>query len=126
MSRFALLGAASLLALFTALPLYAEEAMHLSVADLYKDKAALNGKLVQLQGKVVKVNNEVMKRNFIHIQDGSGNQEQGTNDITITSQETANKGDQVVIEGKLVLDTDFGYGYVYPLLVEEATIKPAP
>ena len=28
----------------------------------------------------------------------------------------------VIIEGKLSLDKDYGYGYVYPLLVEDASI----
>jgi len=28
----------------------------------------------------------------------------------------------VIIEGKLALDKDFGYGYVYPLIVEDASV----
>ncbi len=91
-----------------------------TVADLHKEKTALKGKQVKLQGKVVKVNNGIMRRNFLHLQDGSGSQ--GTNDLTVTSQGTANVGDTVIVVGTVALDVDFGGGYMYPLLVEKATI----
>ncbi|MEL0587183.1 MAG: hypothetical protein AAES65_20235 [Candidatus Thiodiazotropha sp. (ex. Lucinoma kazani)] len=103
-------------------PLQADESVTTSVGNLYKDGTALNGKQVTLQDKVVKVNNQIMQRNFIHLQDGSGNPKDGTHDITITSQSTANVGDQVKVTGTLVLDHDFGAGYKYPMLVEKATI----
>ncbi|MCU7904384.1 MAG: hypothetical protein KZQ76_00780 [Candidatus Thiodiazotropha sp. (ex Epidulcina cf. delphinae)] len=102
--------------------LQADEAISTSVENLYKEKTALNGKLVKLQGKVVKVNNEILKRNFLHLQDGTGSAADGTDDITITSQETANVGDQVTVTGTLALDHDFGAGYKYPMLVEKAAI----
>ncbi|MEN8179967.1 MAG: hypothetical protein ABFS39_15305 [Pseudomonadota bacterium] len=115
---------ASLFLSLSALPLLAGEAVNTSVGDLYKEKAALNGKMVKLQGKVVKVNNQIMQRNFLHLQDGTGSADDGSNDITITSQETANVGDQVTVTGTLVLEHDFGSGYKYPLLVEKAKITP--
>ena len=107
-----------------ALSLQADDAVSTTIGDLYKEKAALNGKLVKLQGKVVKVNNQIMQRNFLHLQDGSGSPDDGSNDITVTSQDTANVGDQVVVTGTLVLDHDFGSGYKYPVLVEKASITP--
>ena len=113
---------ASLFLSLCALPLFADDSVSTSIGDLYKEKAALNGKLVKLQGKVVKVNNQIMQRNFLHLQDGSGSPEDGSNDITVTSQETANVGDQVTVTGTVVIDHDFGSGYKYPLLVEKATI----
>ena len=105
-----------------ALPLQAGDAITTTIGDLYKEKAALNGKQVKIQGKIVKVNNQIMQRNFLHLQDGTGSPEDGSNDITITSQDTANMGDQVTVTGTLVLDHDFGAGYTYPLLVEKASI----
>jgi hypothetical protein len=33
-------------------------------------------------------------------------------------------GDQVIISGVVVLNRDFGMGYSYPLLIEDATITP--
>jgi hypothetical protein len=114
-----------LAALFVTLPIHAtaaEEGNLVSVADLYKGKDALNGQQVTLSGKVVKVNNRIMGRNFLHLQDGTGSAEDGSNDITVTSQDTANVGDQVTITGTLVLDHDFGGGYSYPLLIEKASV----
>lgn len=94
-----------------------------TVAALHKEKAALSGKEVRLQGKVVKVNNGIMGRNFVHVQDGSGDQE--TNDMTITTKQTANVGDKVVVTGRLIVNRDFGAGYAYPVLVEDASLAPS-
>lgn len=98
----------------------AQAAEQKTVEGLYKDKAKLGGHEVQVRGKVVKVNNGVMQRNFLHIQDGTG--KQGSNDLTVTSQETAEIGDEVVVTGKLAVNKDFGAGYTYPILLEEAHI----
>ncbi len=91
-----------------------------SVAELYLEREQLKGQQVQLQGKVVKVNNGILNRNFIHLQDGTG--EKGSNDVTVTSQDTAQVGDQVRVVGTVTLDLDFGSGYTYPLIVEKASI----
>ena len=96
-------------------------AMSKTVEEVHKEMKALSGKQVMITGKVVKVNNGVMKRNFLHIQDGSGGK--GTNDLTVTSDQTANVGDKVTVTGTVVLDTDFGFGYNYPLLVEKSSVK---
>lgn len=93
-----------------------------TVADLYKNKATLAGKTIRVQGKVVKANNGIKGYNFLHLQDGTG--AAGTNDLTVRSKQTANVGDQVVISGVVVVDKDFGAGYFYPLILEEATISP--
>lgn len=93
-----------------------------TIASINQNKASLAGKTVKAAGKVVKVNNGIMGRNFLHIQDGSGDANAGTNDLTITSKQTAKVGDQVSVSGTAVLNRDFGAGYMYPLLIEEATI----
>lgn len=101
----------------------ADEAVTKSVADVYKDKAALAGKTVSVTGKVAKVNNGIMGRNFVHVRDGSGDAQ--TNNLIVTSSQTAAVGDQVTVSGKVVLNRDFGSGYNYPLLLEETKISPA-
>lgn len=113
---------AVLFSLVLVIPAVADEALQKSIADLYKEKVELAGKPVKLQGKVVKVNNNIMNRNFLHLQDGSGDPALGTNDVTITSDDTAAMGDTVTVTGTLVVDLDFGAGYKYPLLVEKASI----
>lgn len=102
----------------------AADAAMQTVANLNQNKAGLGGKTISAQGKVVKVNNGIMGRNFVHVQDGSGDASKGTNNLVVTSKQTANVGDQVTISGVVVLNRDFGMGYSYPLLIEEATITP--
>jgi len=93
----------------------------MTVEEVNTQMAQLKGKEVTVTGKVVKVNNGIMKRNFVHIQDGTGGK--GTNNLIVTSRQTANVGDNVTATGTVVLGTDFGMGYMYPLLVEKSTIK---
>ena len=93
-----------------------------TVAVLNKDKTALAGKTVSAQGKVVKVNNGIMGRNFVHVQDGTG--DASNNNLIVTSKDTANVGDSVSVTGVVAVNRDFGGGYSYPLLVEEAKITP--
>jgi uncharacterized protein YycO len=92
----------------------------MTIAALNQDKAKLAGKTISAKGKVVKVNYGIMGRNFLHIQDGTGDAK--NNDLTVTSKQTAKVGDQVTISGVVVLNKDFGSGYAYPLLIEEASI----
>lgn len=100
----------------------AAQPKQMTVAELYKNKDALAGKTIRTQGKVVKANNGIKGYNFIHLQDGTG--AAGTNDLTVRSKQTANVGDQVTISGMAVVNKDFGSGYFYPLIIEEATITP--
>jgi hypothetical protein len=107
----------------TAVPAVAGDAKVSTVEALYAKKAQLSGKRIQVSGKVVKVNNGIMGKNFFHLQDGSG--KAGANDLTVTTQETVHVGDQVVVTGLVTVNRDFGAGYSYPLIVEEATVTPA-
>jgi hypothetical protein len=117
------LALAALLSAFLIAPAHADEAAAKTIGDLYKEKAELAGKQVTLHGTVVKVNNQIMNRNFLHLQDGSGDAADGTNDITVTSDDTAAKGDTITVTGTVAVDLDFGAGYTYPMLVEKATIS---
>jgi predicted extracellular nuclease len=93
-----------------------------TVADINGSGATLSGQTVSAQGKVVKVLNGIMKRNFIHVQDGTGDAKSDTNDLVVTSKQSARVGDQVTITGVVAVNRDFGSGYLYPLLVEDASI----
>ena len=102
----------------------AADAKAQTVASLYQNKAALAGKTISVQGKVMKVNNGIMNRNWLHIQDGTGDAKARTNDLVVTSKQTATVGDQVNISGVVAADKDFGAGYSYSLLIEDASIAP--
>ena len=94
----------------------------LTIAEIYAGKTDLSGKTVTLRGKVVKYSPQIMGVNWIHLQDGSGDQAAGTNDLTITSQVEVKVGDTIVARGPLTLDKDFGYGYKYNLIMESADV----
>ena len=88
-----------------------------TIAEVYADKQTLNGKAIRVRGQVTKFTTNVMGKNWLHIRDSST-----LDDLTITTSNTAAVDAVVIIEGKLALDKDFGYGYVYPLIVEDAGV----
>jgi len=91
-----------------------------TIAQIFNEKESLKNKTVKVRGKVVKFNREIMNRNWLHIQDGTDNE--GEYDLLITSKESAQVGDIIIAEGQLSTDKDFGAGYFYPVLVENAKI----
>ena len=91
-----------------------------TVADLFTNKEQLVGKEVKIRGKVVKFSPEIMGKNWIHLQDGTG--AAGSNDLTVTTNAAAKVGDTVLVVGKVVADKDFGYGYKYDVILEDAQV----
>ena len=91
-----------------------------TVAEIYADKSNLSGKNVTVRGKVVKFTPEIMGKNWIHLQDGTG--DQGTHDLTLTTNGTAKVGDTVLVSGVVAVDKDFGAGYQYAVIIEDAKI----
>lgn len=94
----------------------------LSIADLWKRHQDLGGKEVILRGTIVKVNAAIMGRTWLHLQDGSGSATDGTNDITVTTDAEPKLGDVVTVTGTLAVGKDFGSGYSYKAIVENARI----
>ena len=94
-----------------------------TVAGVWASKDTLGGKAVTVRGKVVKYTPRVMGKNWLHIQDGTGNASDATHDLAVTTTGTAAVGDIVTIHGTVALHKDFGEGYVYDLLVEDADLK---
>jgi len=94
----------------------------LTVAQIFADRVDLAGQRVKVRGRVTKSLGGIMGRNWLHLQDGSGDVATGDHDLTVTSEQTAQTGDTVLIEGVLTVDKDFGSGYFYSVIVEEATV----
>jgi len=90
----------------------------ITIAQLFGSTAQYGGQSVKIRGKVTKVNNGIMGKNWVHIQDGT--EAAGNFDLTVTTQETANVGDVVVVQGKITLKKDFGSGYNYDVIMEDA------
>jgi hypothetical protein len=61
-----------------------------------------------------------MGKNWLHLQDGSGSE--GTNDLTVTTGTTVKVGDMVLVSGVVSVDRDFGYGYSYEVIIEDAEV----
>jgi hypothetical protein len=92
-----------------------------TVQEVYQDKANLSGKRVTLRGKVVKYNGEILGKNWLHLRDGTGTEP--NNDLTVTTAGKAKVGDTVLVDGIVRLDKDFGSGYKYDVIIEEAKVK---
>jgi len=90
----------------------------ITIAKLFADKKSYSGKVVKIKGQVTKFNPEIMGKNWVHIQDGS--EFEGGFDLTVTTNIKVVLGEIVTFEGKIALDKDFGYGYFYNVLMEEA------
>jgi hypothetical protein len=101
----------------------AEGANAKTVAELWAQRASLKGKDVVVKAKVVKVTSGVMGRNWLHVRDGSGSKEKRDNDLTVTTEAMAKVGDVVTVSGPVSVDKDFGAGYAYPVIIENAKLK---
>jgi hypothetical protein len=93
-----------------------------TVAELFDKAADLNNRKVTVKGMVVKISPNIMGKNWIHIQDGTGDPAKNTHDLVVTSQALAEKGSIVSLEGVLAADKDFGFGYKYDVLIEDAVV----
>jgi hypothetical protein len=97
----------------------------ITIAQLFSKKTEFAGKEIEIRGIVVKVNPGVMDRNWIHIQDGTGTDEGF--DLTVTSQDLAENGDEVTFKGVIAIEKDFGSGYLYDVIMENAVlVKKVP
>ncbi len=92
-----------------------------TIQQVYVDKSTLNGKVVKVKGQVTKFNKQIMKRNWIHIQDGTGSETEF--DLVITTNTDVQVGDIIIAEGKIAVDKDFGAGYYFPVMIEDAQIE---
>ena len=95
-----------------------------TVSETYEKAGKLDKKTVIVRGKVVKVSRGIMGKNWVHLRDGSGDSGKGTNNLVVTTQDVPKVGDVVTAKGILYKDKDFGAGYKYKVIVEEATVKP--
>ena len=94
-----------------------------TVAEIIVKSAELKDKPVLVSGKVVKYNPGIMGKNWIHLRDGSGSAADNSNDVLVTTTQAAKNGDIVTVKGTVRIDKDFGSGYAYKVLIEEATLQ---
>jgi hypothetical protein len=61
-----------------------------------------------------------MGKNWVHLQDGTSNN--GAFDLTITTQALPKVNDEVTFKGTVTLEKDFGAGYYYDVIMEDAEL----
>lgn len=90
----------------------------ITIAELFADHKKYTEKTVKISGVVTKYNPMIMEKNWVHIQDGTENS--GEFDLAITTLDSVAVGNTVTFTGKISLDKDFGAGYFYKIIMEEA------
>ncbi len=94
-----------------------------TVAEIIAKAGELKDQPVLVRGKVVKYNPGIMGKNWVHLHDGSGSASAQTNDLLVTTLGQANVGDIITAKGTVHTDKDFGAGYAYKVLIEDATLS---
>ena len=89
-----------------------------TIAEIYANPKEFEGKEFEIRGVVTKVNKEIMGKNWVHLQDGTSND--GAFDLTITTPSLPKVNDEVTFKGTLTLEKDFGAGYYYDVIMEDA------
>ncbi len=92
----------------------------LKIAELIQNAEQYVGKSVQITAKVTKINANIMDRHWLHLKDGSFD----NFDLVATSQTAVPAGHIVTIKATLNRDVDFGAGYSYDLILENAEVIP--
>lgn len=95
-----------------------------TIAEIFAQAKELDSKTVRLRAKIVKVNPNIMGRNWIHLQDGTGNPLTNSHDLVVTTSLNLVQDQVVTIEGKVAANKDFGAGYSYTAIIEDAQILP--
>ncbi len=94
-----------------------------TIGEIFAKASELDGKTVRVRGQVVKYNANIMGKNWLHLQDGSGNPMENTHDLVVTTKEQVLEAQALTIEGRLAADKDFGAGYKYVVIIEDAVIS---
>jgi len=93
----------------------------ITIGELFSKRDSYSGKTVLIRGRVTKVNRGIMGMNWLHLQDGTSHS--GDFDLTATTLDDAAVGEIVTLEGKITLNRDFGSGYSYAVIMEQAKRK---
>jgi hypothetical protein len=91
-----------------------------TVAQIFSEADKLAGKIVRIRAKVTKYNPDIMNRNWIHVQDGT--EFNGSYDLLVTSNDIVQLGETIVVEGTVAINKDFGAGYTYKVMLENAKV----
>ncbi len=94
-----------------------------TVSEIIGQSAALKDKPVLLRARVVKYSASIMGKNWLHLRDGSGSAAKADQELLATSTDEAKLGDTVLLKGTVRKDKDFGAGYAYKVMIEDAKLQ---
>lgn len=90
----------------------------ISIAELTQHPDKYARQTILIQGTCVKSNPNIMKRNWIHLQDGTADDY----DLVVTSHTHVPEGQQVKMRATVAQNRDFGAGYSYELILENGEV----
>lgn len=93
----------------------------ITIAELFKNRESYNGRVVKIRGQVMRFKPAIMGKNWVHLQDGTAFGEKF--DLTATLGATLSPGDVVTLESKVTINKDFGSGYFFEVILEDAIVK---
>lgn len=95
-----------------------------TIEEIHMWRKELKDQIISVKGSVFKVSRAIMNLDWVHIGDGTGNEKKLTDDLVFTAASTTLKqGDNVIAKGKVTVDKDFGYGYFYKVIIQDASLK---
>jgi len=95
-----------------------EEVQKVSLDGLLKDPKRYENLMVEMEGICSKVNEGILKRNWIHLKTNPDEEQE----IVATSNSTAKVGEVLTLRATVRINKDFGAGYIYPILLEDAVL----
>lgn len=94
------------------------QVQQVTAKELLDDPKRFQDQRIELSGVCTKVNAGIMDRNWIHLKESPD----AATGIVATSDALPQVGETITIQAIVRLDKDFGSGYRYPVLLEEAII----
>jgi hypothetical protein len=94
-----------------------------TVAEILTSTPDFKDTTVTVRAQVVKYSSDIMGKNWLHLRDGTGNQADGSNDLVVTTQESTQIGEVLLVKGMVRRDQDFGSGYSFRVMIEGATLQ---
>jgi len=95
-----------------------------TVEEIHMWRKSLKDQIISIKGSVYKVSRGIMKLDWVHVGDGTGNEKKLTDDLVFTaSSAKVEKGDKIIAKGKVIVDKDFGYGYFYKVIIQDASFE---
>ncbi len=89
-----------------------------TINEIISERDELKDKEVTLRAKVMKVSKNILGKDWVTLQDGTGVSPEDR--LIATTTEAVNTGDVLSVKGTVITDVNFGTGYSYKVMIENA------